>query len=201
MATTSLSLLDRLHAAPDPASWDRLTGLYTPLIRGWLRRHNVRPDDADDLAQDVMVVVVRRFPDFQHNRRPGAFRAWLRAITVNCCRDHWRANKARPAAPGGPDFGGFLDQLSDPTSEMSREWDREHDLFVVRRLLALIRPQFEPKTWEAFRRVALDGEPAATAAAALGLTPNAVFIAKSRVLAKLREEAEGLVEQAGDGGG
>lgn len=194
MQTTSASLLERLHDRADSSAWGRLSELYHPLILGWLRRNGVRPDDADDVAQEVLIVVVRRFPEFEHNQRTGAFRAWLRAITVNCCRDFWRANRLRPAAPGGSDFGGVLDQLADPDTESSKQWDRDHDLHVTRKLLDLIRPQFEAATWEAFHRFAILGEPAAAVAAALGTTPNAVFIAKSRVLARLRDEAAGLID-------
>lgn len=194
MIPTSPSLLERLTGDTDPAAWVRVNELYAPLIRGWLRRHGIRPDDADDLTQEVMVVVVRRFPDFQHNRRPGAFRAWLRAITINCCRDFWKANRLRPVAPGGSDFGGYLDQVADPDNPLSAQWDKDHDLFVARKLLDLIRPDFEKRTWEAFRRVAIEGDSASAVATDLGITPNAVFIAKSRVLARLREEAEGLID-------
>ena len=84
MSVTSVSLLDRLHANTDSAAWQRLVDVYTPLIRGWLRKHSVQDSNSDDLVQEVLAVVIRRFPDFQHNRRTGAFRAWLRAISINC---------------------------------------------------------------------------------------------------------------------
>ena len=85
-------------------------------------------------------------------------------------------------------------EVGSPGSPLSREWHRVHDLHVTRRLLEMIEPQFEPTTWRAFRRVAIDGISAADAARELGVTINAVFIAKSRVLARLREEAGGLVD-------
>jgi RNA polymerase sigma-70 factor (ECF subfamily) len=194
VAETSASLLQRLRERADATAWQRLMDLYTPLIRGWLRRHNVMPVDSDDLVQEVLAVVVRRFPDFEHNRRTGAFRSWLKAITINCMRDFWRAKRVRPVAAGGPDVPDLLAQLEDPGSQLSQLWDREHDLHVTRRLLELIRPQFSAQTWTAFQRVALDGEAADVVAADLGITVNAVFIAKSRVLARLRQEAEGLID-------
>jgi RNA polymerase sigma-70 factor (ECF subfamily) len=190
---TSASLLDRIRLAADPADWQRLVDLYTPLIRGWLRRYGVRPDDGDDLVQDVLAVVVRRVPEFQHNHRRGAFRSWLRHIAVNRLREYWRQLKARPDAPGG-DLDAALEQLEDGDSPLSRQWDREHDLHVTRRLLDLLCGQFESTTWEAFRRTALDGRPADEVAAELGMTPNAVYVARSRVLARLRREAAGLVD-------
>jgi RNA polymerase sigma-70 factor (ECF subfamily) len=194
MLPTSASLLDRLREPGDQIAWQRLVELYTPLIRGWLHRHGVRDSDTDDLAQEVFAVVVRRFPDFQHNQRTGAFRAWLRTITINCVRDFWKAKRIRPVAPGGSDFAGYLERLADPDDPLSREWDHEHDLHVTRTLLHLLEPQFEPRTWQAFRGVAVEGRPPGTVAAELGISVNAVFIAKSRVLARLRQEAAGLID-------
>jgi RNA polymerase sigma-70 factor (ECF subfamily) len=194
MAETSVSLLERLRLHPDAASWQRLVDLYTPLIRGWLRRHAVAEADADDLTQEVMAVVVRELPHFQHNQRRGAFRSWLRTITTHRLRAAWRARRTRPEATGDSDFLKMLDQLEDPSSDLSRVWDREHDQHVARRLLELIQPHFEVSTWQAFRRVVLDGCKASAVAAELGLSVNAVLLAKSRVLHRFREEARGLTD-------
>jgi RNA polymerase sigma-70 factor (ECF subfamily) len=194
MSETSASLLDRLRLRPDGDDWRRLVDVYTPLIRGWLRQSLRLEADADDVVQDVLAVVVRRLPQFQHNRRLGAFRCWLRTITVNCLRDFRRSRRGKPQGTGDDDLHQALAQLEDHSSDLSRQWDQEHDLHVTRKLLEMIEPEFKGTTWQAFRRVALDGVAAETAAAELGVTPNAVFIAKSRVLARLRQEAEGLID-------
>lgn len=193
MTTTSASLLERLRDGQDSAAWSRVLDLYGPLIRGWSARLGVRGADADDLVQEVLAVVVRRFPEFVHPERPGAFRGWLRAIAVNCARDFWRSKRYTPTAPGGTDFGGYLARLEAPDDPLAREWDREHDLHVTRKLLERLGSEFEPKTWELFRHFVLDGESAEAVAAEQGTTTNAVYIAKSRVLARLREEAAGLI--------
>jgi len=194
MSATSASLLDRVRRNPRSDAWQRLVEIYEPHIRGWLRRHHLIDHDADDVVQEVLSVVVRRLPEFEHNGRVGAFRAWLRTITVNCLRDHWRSGRRRPTAKGDSDFQQLLAQLEDPASGLSRIWDQEHDRHVTRHLLEMLRGDFEPATWQAFQRTALDGVPAAQAAAELGLTSNAVFIARSRVLARLRQEAAGLID-------
>src|SRR5262245_14760041 len=194
MPDTSPSLLDRLRRQPDAESWRRLVELYTPLIRGWLRRHALVPDDADDVVQEVLAVVVRKLPDFERQPRAGAFRRWLRNITVNCVREFWRSRRGRPAAAGGSDFLHRLDELEDPDSPLSRLWDQEHDQHVIRRLLELIRPGFEASTWKAFQRVALDGAAPDVVARELGISVNAVFIAKCRVLGELRQEGAGLID-------
>jgi len=194
MSETSLSLLNRLRSQPDAESWRRLVDLYTPLIQGWLRRHSVPPADADDLTQEVMTVVVRELPQFEHNQRPGAFRSWLRTITVNRLRALWRSRRGRPIATGDSDFLKMLDALEDPGSNLARLWDQQHDQHVARRLMELVQPQFEPKTWQAFRRVVLDGIKAAVVAAELNISVNAVLLAKSRVLSRLRQEMQGLTD-------
>src|SRR5262245_35316715 len=157
MSDTSASLLDRLHRSPDEAAWQRLVEIYTPLIRGWLHRQALVDQDSDDVVQDVLAVVVRKLPQFQRREQIGSFRSWLRKITVNCLRDHWRSRRTRPAATGDSGVAALLDQLEDGDSGLSRLWNEEHDRHVTSRLLELIRPRFEPRTFSAFQRVALDG--------------------------------------------
>lgn len=194
MPETSVSLLERLRQQPDADSWQRLVDLYTPLIRGWLQRYDVPHEDANDLIQDVMGVLVRELPQFQHSRQPGAFRSWLRTVTVHRLGAYWRSRQRRPAATGGSDFAEMLDQLEDPASGLSRLWNEEHDRHVIQRVMQLVEPEFQPTTWQAFRRVVMDGQKAAAVAAELGISVNAVVIAKSRVLHRLRQEMQGLVD-------
>ena len=194
MTETSVSLLDTLKASADNESWQRLVSVYSPLIRGWLRRYATAEHEMDDLVQEVLTVVVRRIPEFERQPRTGAFRCWLRTITVNCLRDFWRAKQIRPQATGNSDFQETLNQLEDSTSDLSKVWDEEHDRHVTERLLELIKPSFNDKTWRAFKGVAVDDRPAAEIAAELEMTVNAVFIAKSRVLSRLRQEGRGLID-------
>jgi RNA polymerase sigma-70 factor (ECF subfamily) len=193
LSDTPVSLLERLRLRPDAASWRRLVDLYTPLIRDWLRRQGVQPADVDDLTQDVLGTVARELSHFRHDLRRGAFRRWLRTVTVNRLRNFWRAARVRPAV-GGAAFEEAMDRLADPDSDLGRLWDEEHDRHVVRRLLELIEPEFESSTWRAFRLLVLDGLPARDVATAVGLSINAVRIAKSRVLSRFRREIEGLVD-------
>jgi RNA polymerase sigma factor (sigma-70 family) len=194
MMETSLSLLERLRRRHDPASWQRLVDVYTPLLRGWLRRHFLQEADCDDLVQEVLLKVSQELPHFEHNGRTGAFRTWLRQVMVNRIREFHRRAPGTPTATGDSGFAERLGQLEDPQSDLSRAWDEEHDRLVVRRLLEMIAVDFEPATWEAFRRLTLEGQRAADVAAGLGLTANAVYIAKSRVMARLQQEVAGLVD-------
>jgi RNA polymerase sigma-70 factor (ECF subfamily) len=187
VADTPISLLERLRLGPDETDWGRLVQLYTPLIRGWLARYHVQPSDLDDLTQEVFRTLLAELPAFRHDLRRGAFRRWLRAVAVNRLRALWRS---RPV----PADDALLAQLEDPASDPNRRWDEEHDRFVARRLLELLEPEFEPATWAAFRLLVLDGVETREVAVRLNLTPNAVRIAKSRVLSRFRREIEGLID-------
>jgi RNA polymerase sigma-70 factor (ECF subfamily) len=194
MSATSASLLERLRSPTDGEAWGRLVALYTPLLEGWLRRERLQPCDIDDLVQEVLGVVVRELPHFEHNRRPGAFRRWLRTILANRLRAHWRERRTRPQGTGDSAWLRRLQEWEDPAGGLSRLWDEEHDRHVVRRLLAEVRTEVAPSTWEAFARVVVGGQDEEAVAAELGLSLNAVFIAKSRVLARLRRLAAGLID-------
>lgn len=194
MNETSISLLDRARLNPNDCSWDRLADVYSPMLRTWLSRFGVQPADADDLVQETLLAVSRDLMKFEHSGRPGAFRSWLRSILVNRVRNFWRSAKYRPAATGGTSWAERLEHLADDKSDASREWNLEHDRHVMARLLEQVRPRFEPKTWEAFRRQVLDGQRADVVAAELGLSLNSVYVARSRVLSTLRREAAGLID-------
>lgn len=195
MADTSASLLEILRDRPDDAHWQRLVELYSPLIRFWIGRHTLPAADTDDLVQEVLAVVVRRMSEFHRQPRTGAFRAWLRTITANCLRDFWRAKRVRPQATGASDFQAVLEQLQDSTTGLSRQWDEEHDRFITQKLLETLRTEFNEKTWRAFQGVAIEGRSPDDVARDLQLSVNAVFIAKSRVLSRLRQAAQGLVDE------
>jgi len=191
---TSLSLLDKLIRQPDSESWTRLADIYSPLLRGWLGRYGIQSSDVDDLVQEVLLTVSRELPGFEHSERRGAFRSWLRTILVHRLRNFWRARQHRPIATGDSDLMQQLDELADQNSTMSRVWNQQHDQHVVDRVLELIQPKVAPKTWEAFRRRSIEGTAANVVARELGMSIDAVYAAKSRVLKMLRQEAEGLID-------
>ena len=190
MNSTSLSLIKRLQTGTDQMGWSQLLSIYKPLIWGWLRRHDTPLQDAEDLTQEVLAIVVSELPKFKHNGQKGAFRSWLRHITANRLRTFWRSRKRTTST----DWQTFADQLEDTNSELAQEWDRQHDSFLLRKLLDQMEEEFEPKTVKAFRRVALDGVKAEQVSEEIGMTVVAIYIAKSRVLRRLREVAEVLID-------
>ncbi len=193
MDETRQSLLLRAQNGEGNA-WKDLTGLYRPLILGWLNRQGVPPSDLDDLSQEVLLSVVKHLPTFQHSGQRGAFRTWLRTIVCRRTADYWRTIDPNTQTTGGSGATAALQQIADPDSELNRQWDEEHDKYVIHCLLDLVEQKFEPVSLQAFRRLALEGACGADVAQELNLSIAAVYVAKSRVLARIRQEAEGLID-------
>lgn len=188
METTPISLLERLRRPGQQQAWQRFVQLYTPLLYHWARRLGVRADDAADLVQEVFALLVRKLPEFRYDpdRR---FRGWLWTLVVNKLRE----GKRRATIPLAGDGNGRLAELptTDPTTLIS---ETEYRRYVANRALQLIRHDFRPTTWKAFWEHVHAGRPAADVARELNLSVGAVYAAKVRVLARLREEFRGLLE-------
>ena len=191
MPSTAFSLLEELQCREGQAAWQRLFFVYEPLLKGWLDRYDVQAADADDLVQEVLLTVTAEIARFDHNGREGAFRSWLKNILVNRLRSYWREQRRQSRQQS---FDQDFQALADPTSELSRLWNQQHDEWVMRRLLLESREQVAPKTWAAFHRVTLESQDHERVAAELGMSLNAVFIAKSRVLSRLRQATKGLTQ-------
>jgi len=187
LKTTSISLLERLRAAPEDSDWSRLQEIYLPLIRKWLGRVPGLGEEAGDLAQEVLIILVRELPQFKRER-DGSFRAWLRLVTVNRLRSY-RKQKARRPKLSLEAADAFIDSLADPNGDLAQEWEREHDRHVFQKLLAIVRSDFGAATWTMFEQFALQGLPAAEVAARLNVSVNSVIQAKARILKRLRQEA------------
>ena len=177
---TPASLLERLRQPAAPAAWNRFVELYTPVLYAWTRRLGLQPADAADLVQDVFTILVQKLPTFQYDKQK-SFHAWLKTVLVN----RWRDKLRRPVeVPAG---AGLVAPDEDALSET------EYRRHVVRRALQLMQSDFKPATWRACWEFVVTGKPAEVVARELGLTINAVYLAKSRVLRRLREELHGLL--------
>ena len=195
MEATSHSLLDRANTGAADA-WDHLDRIYRPFVRSWFLTHRVAPPDAEDLTQEVLVATFRELRAFVHSGRVGAFRTWLRRMCLHRLQGYRRSRQLRGRPVGGTDFQAQLHEVADLGDDLAGDWDREHDREILRQLIGNLAAYFEEKTLRAFRRLAFDGLAAPQVAAELGLTVAAVYIAKSRVLRRLRTEAARLVDEA-----
>ena len=186
MHSTPVSLLDRLRRPDDPAAWERFVRLYTPLLYYWARRLGCQEPDAADLVQDVLTQLVRKLPDFTYDPDK-SFRSWLRTVLLNTWRNHQRRAELPQDATAG------LDDLAIPDPASFLE-EAEYRQWLVGRALELMRSEFQPATWKAFWECVVAERPAAEVARELGLTENAVYLAKGRVLRRLRRELAGLLD-------
>jgi RNA polymerase sigma-70 factor (ECF subfamily) len=185
MPTTSLTLLDRLRRPGQPEAWDRFVRLYAPLLLQWAEHQGFEAADAEDLTKTVLVKLIRRLPTYE--RRDGqSFRGWLFTVCRNECHD-FRTRKATRALPG--DVG--LETVAAPRDDPDETEYRRH---LVRRALELVRTDFSAETWTAFTRFVLDDRSAPEVARELGVTPNAVYLARNRVLTRVREELTGFLD-------
>lgn len=185
MATTSLSLLQRVQSN-DAAAWETLVSLYTPLLRYWARRCGLDGVDADDLVQDVFLKAFEKRPSFTYDANR-SFRAWLRSIAINGCRERFRRQQVAGRATGDVGLSGVVSY-----EELEELWDQEHQHAILVRALELMKQEFEEKTWRACWELTVNERKSADVASELGMTANACFLAKARVLRRLRTLLDGL---------
>jgi RNA polymerase sigma-70 factor (ECF subfamily) len=188
-----LTLLDRVRAN-DEQAWTRFVYLYTPLIYHWCRQAGLREQAAEDVGQEVFRAVSGAIAGFRHDRQGDTFRGWLRTITRNKVRDYCRRNRPHDQGVGGSDAQTRMAELPDEVSTDAEAAAADDRLVLLRRAVELVLADCEEITRTAFQRVVFDGHAVEDVARDLGLTRNAIYVAKSRILKLLREEFAGLVE-------
>lgn len=188
MNTTSASLLERLRRPDAPDAWARFVQLYTPLLYHWASRLGLPRQDAADLVQEVLTRLVQQLPHFRYDRRQ-RFRGWLWTVTLN----QWRAQRRRrqPALAVEDVEDGTHAATPDGVEAMT---EAEYRHYLVGRALRLMQAEFQTPTWKAFWECVANERAAAEVAAELGMSAAAVYTAKSRVLRRLREELDGLMD-------
>ncbi len=186
---TASSLLQSVRSA-DAGAWSRLAQLYGPLVEYWARQAGLGVHDSADIAQEVFQVVYQRIQDFRRDRAGDSFRKWLKAIAHNKIREHWRRLGRHAVAKGGSAALLQMNQVAEPSpTELEHERTAETEIgWLHQRAMELIRDEFAPTTWCAFYGVLVENRAAADVAADLGISRNAVYIAKSRILSRLRAE-------------
>jgi len=188
MTKTPASLLERLRRPLEAEAWDRFVALYAPLIYAWGRRAGLQEQDAADLVQEVFLKLIQVLPTFNYDAHKG-FRRWLRTVTLNTWRDRRKRRSDRPL-PGNE---AALAEV-EARNGLEAFWGDEYRRQLVNRAMALMQADFQPTTWKAFWEQVVAGRPARKVAAELGLSPGAAYAAKFRVLDRLRQELEGMLD-------
>lgn len=188
MPDTPASLLERLRDPGAEAAWQRFVELYTPLLFSWARRVGLQESDAADLVQDVLALLLKKLPEFQYDPKKG-FRSWLRTVTLNRWREIQRRQRRAPAIIAG----STLEHVPDPDGD-EPFWEQEYRQHLARRLLEVMRTDFELATWQACWECVVNGRTAVDVGKEFHLSAGAVRAAKFRVLCRLRRELDGLVD-------
>ncbi|MGH7139427.1 MAG: RNA polymerase sigma factor [Pirellulales bacterium] len=191
---TRASLLIQLRDGTNHVAWQEFVRLYGPVVYGFARNRGLQDADAADLVQDVMRSVMQAIGRLDYDRQRGTFRGWLFTITRNKVFNFLSARRIRPQASGDSGTNRLLANQPE-SSDGSDEWELEY----LRRLASLamerVKGEFQENTWRAFWLTAVDGLAAAEAARQVGISAGAVYVAKSRVLARLKEEVEAIERQ------
>lgn len=184
--TTNESLLVRVRNTRDSQSWREFDALYRPVLKRYARARGLKSPDAEDLAQECMRTLVKRLPTFEYCRRKGRFSSWLHTVANN------QINKLLSRRRLGRADTSVLKALAQPEDELvlwERVWLREHLKFCLR----AVGDEFAPKTMQAFERTVLDDIPVERVCETLGMNRNQVYLARSRVLRKLKEKMSELI--------
>lgn len=189
---TQPTLLVRIRDAHDQVAWERFVDLYAPLVYGFLRKRGLQDADAADLTQDVLRQVAVAAQRLEYDQRRGSFRGWLFTIVQNRLTDHWRREGVREHGTGDTNTQAQLNEVVQ-TNDGSAEWDADYERQLFQYATGIVKQDFSEATWQAFWMTAVDGQSGQTVADALGLTIAAVYLAKGRVMSRLKEQVRLLV--------
>ena len=191
---TQLSLLEELQSENSEAAWFQFCEVYEELIDRWLRSQGLQSSDVDDVRQEVFATIHAEIGSFTHNGRTGAFRCWLRRIVSNRLKRQWEVMTKRDRFKADVNLSAVAEQLADDCSDLSVALDREHDIFVLQKLLDTASGNFSKEHMELFRRITIESEDAGSVASDFGMTLGAVRVAQHRVLKELRRIAGSIIE-------
>jgi RNA polymerase sigma-70 factor, ECF subfamily len=184
---TSPTLLKRLRNSDDRDAWERFVEIYSPVLYRWARRSGLADQDACDLLQDVFLLLFEKLPEFTYDPQKGRFRGWLRTVASNKLREKCR--RRRETLVG--ENGALLERVDQ--DDASSFWDEEFQSDLIRRAMFVMQRDFETSTWKACWETAFRGRSAAEVADALGMSVGAVYVARSRVLRRLRRDLDGFL--------
>ncbi len=191
---TRATLLARLKDGRDGDAWKEFVRLYGPVVYRFARNRGLQDADAADLMQDVLRSVARNAGRLNYDPARGTFRGWLYTVTRNKIYNFLSAQRNKPRAGGDSDAWERLSAAPAREEEgPDAEWEREYQRRLSARAMDRVKHEFQPATWKAFWQTAVDGKPAAEVGKDLTMSPGAVYVAKSRVLARLRDEVKAMM--------
>ena len=191
---TRASLLVQLRDGTNHSAWQEFVKLYGPIIYGFARKRGLQDADAADLMQDVMRSVSAAIGRLDYDRNQGTFRGWLFTITRNKIFTFLSARRIRPQGSGDTTTNRLLEQHADG-EDGSQAWELEYQRRVAALAMERVKGEFQESTWRAFWLTAVEGRAVGDVTRQVGLSAGAIYVAKSRVLARLKEEVETMRQE------
>ena len=188
-------MLKRLRDAQNDEAWSTFQEVYVPLIIRFCRAHGLQDADANDVSQDVLRAVSQSIDGFTYDRERGTFRSWLYQVTRSKLATHFRRRARQASGSGRTDVHELHD--GHPRSDEA-SWDREADRRLFEWACEQVEPHVDAKTWQAFWRTAVRNISAKLVADDLGLSIGAVYVARSRITARLRKRIDEVSEYDAD---
>jgi RNA polymerase sigma-70 factor (ECF subfamily) len=183
--STHLSLLLRLCDVHDHEAWVEFVTLYEPVVYRLLRQRGLQDNDARDLMQELFLAISRNIDRWKPAHGKGSFRAWLWRVVRNLVIN-WLKSRQRSVLAGGTELNALLDQLPAAGEKDTIEFDRELQRALFHRAVEQVQTQVQPATWQAFWETSVIGRPTDEVAIKLGMSVGAVWVAKCRVVARLK---------------
>jgi RNA polymerase sigma factor (sigma-70 family) len=185
--STRASLLVRIRDCDDQAAWSQFVDLYAPLIYRFARGHGLQDADAADLAQDVLQAVAKSARGLEYDPKRGTFRGWLYTVTRNKLRNFLAKRGREAQGTGDTSQQLLLNQHPERDDEDSALWDREYEHQLFAWAAEQVRGEVQESTWRAFWLTAVEGRSGKDVSEQLGISIAATYLAKSRVMARLKE--------------
>jgi RNA polymerase sigma-70 factor (ECF subfamily) len=190
---TRASLLIRLRDPRDAAAWTAFVDVYVPIIYAYARRQGLQDADAVDLAQEVLAAVAGSVGGLEYDPERGSFRGWLFTLVRRKLSNWRRSRRSRPAADGTAATQRLLEEQPAP-DHVEAGWEAEWERRVFAWACEQVRQDVSDATWQAFWRTAVDRQPGKRVAADLGLSVAAVYLARSRLVARLKQLVQSVQE-------
>jgi RNA polymerase sigma-70 factor (ECF subfamily) len=183
---TRASLLVRIRDARDAKAWNQFVEIYAPLVYGFARRHGLQDADAADVTQEVLQSVSKAAHKLEYDPERGTFRSWLFTVVRNRVSTFLARRKPSERGSGGTD--NPLNEQPARVEEESGFWDREYERQLFAWAAEQVRGGFQESTWQAFWQTAVEGKSGKEVAQELGMSVAAVYLAKGRVMTRLKEQ-------------
>jgi RNA polymerase sigma-70 factor (ECF subfamily) len=185
---TRPSLIVRLTSPRDQTAWGEFLSLYEPLILRLMRRHGLQESDAHDVCQQVLAAVARDVGQWKPDGRQASFRRWLFQVSRNRLLKYLTKERGEVRGTGGTDAHLEISRLPDGNDSIAVQFEREFRQQLLAWGAQQIRGEFQDSTWQAFWRTCVGGQTVAEVATELGTTAGNVYVARSRIIARLREK-------------